>query len=48
MSSAILYVLEDKNFITDGAKWKKFQLPVKFEKKTYKHNLKGAWNKWSI
>lgn len=48
LSSVILYVLEDKNFITDGVKWKKFHLPVKFEKKTYKHNLKGAWNKWRI
>ena len=46
LSSVILYILEDKYFITDGVDWKQYRPIKKFEKETYKHNLKGAWNKW--
>lgn len=45
-SSVILYILNDKNFITDGMKWIQYKPITKFEKQTYRHNLKGAWNKW--
>ena len=46
LSSVILYILNDKNFITDGMDWIQYRPIPTFEKRTYKHNLKGAWNKW--
>ena len=48
ISSVIIYLLEDKHFHTDGIKWLGYRPIIKFEKQTYRHNLKGAWNKWKI
>ena len=46
LASVILYILEDKYFITDGMDWVQYKQIAKFSKKTYKHNLKGEWNQW--
>ena len=46
LASVILYILEDKYFITDGMDWVQYKQNAKFSKKTYKHNLKGEWNQW--
>lgn len=46
LSSVILYILENRLFISDGIDWKQCLSIIKFEKKTYKHNLKGVWSQW--
>ena len=46
LSSVIMYLLEDKSFITDGVLWIGHDPIPCFAKETYRHNLKGAWNEW--
>lgn len=46
LASVLLYWLNDASFYHDGVSWIRRESLQNFKMKTFRHNLKGAWNKW--
>ncbi|MBD5437803.1 MAG: hypothetical protein HDR37_04420 [Treponema sp.] len=47
LESVLFYCVNDSRMINDGISWIEKRNMPKFQKQTYRNNLKGAWNKWT-
>ena len=47
LESVLFYCVNDSRMINDGISWIDQRNMPKFQKQTYRNNLKGAWNKWT-